>query len=188
MASGPTSPPSPAALDPPFRGHIETTYDALLVFEAARRGMIPRVTRRLIERERGMIQSGAVFVFDEHESGIKRWTDGMIWSPSRILGNFLVSRRDVGAELGPDHLGISRDRQTPNHQPYLGRCHHGHGSEPDIAQFLQSAVGHDVANSSDAPDARSRSSIRTGRIATKECKRDWESEQAQGKAARRQLD
>ncbi len=84
--------PSPPAttLDPPFRGYIETTFDALLVFEAARRGMIPRVTRRLIERERSMVQSGAVFVFDEHESGIKRWTDGLIWSPSRILGNFLV--------------------------------------------------------------------------------------------------
>lgn len=54
--------------------------------------MIPRVTRRLIERERGMVQSGAVFVFDEHESGIKRWTDGLVWSPSRILGNFLVYR------------------------------------------------------------------------------------------------
>ena len=38
-----------------------------------------------------MVQSGAVFVFDEHESGIKRWTDGLVWSPSRILGNFLVS-------------------------------------------------------------------------------------------------
>lgn len=84
--------PPPLPLDPPFRGYIETTFDALLVFEAARRGMIPRVTRRLIERERGMVQSGAVFVFDEHESGIKRWTDGLVWSPSRILGNFLVCR------------------------------------------------------------------------------------------------
>ena len=90
MTTASSSPPP--ALDPPFRGYIETTYDALLVFEAARRGMIPRVTRRLIERERGMVQSGAVFVFDEHESGIKRWTDGLVWSPSRILGNFLVCR------------------------------------------------------------------------------------------------
>ncbi|WVN90107.1 uncharacterized protein L203_105342 [Cryptococcus depauperatus CBS 7841] len=88
-----STPSSPISnLDPPFRGYIETTFDALLVFEAARRGMIPRVTRRLIERERGMVQSGAVFVFDEHESGIKRWTDGLVWSPSRILGNFLVYR------------------------------------------------------------------------------------------------
>jgi hypothetical protein len=95
----PPPPPStsPPNLEPPFRGYIETTFDALLVFEAARRGMIPRVTRRLIERERGMVQSGAVFVFDEHESGIKRWTDGLIWSPSRILGNFLVSSQAIPA-------------------------------------------------------------------------------------------
>jgi hypothetical protein len=84
-------PATPPTLVPPFKGYIETTFDSLLVFEAARRGMIPRVTRRLIERERGMVQSGAVFVFDEQESGIKRWTDGLIWSPSRIIGNFLVS-------------------------------------------------------------------------------------------------
>lgn len=90
-SGGPAPAAIPPPLDPPFRGYIDTTLDALLVFEAARRGMIPRVTRRLIEKERGMIQSGAVFVFDEHESGIKRWTDGLIWSPSRILNNFLVS-------------------------------------------------------------------------------------------------
>lgn len=50
------------------------------------------VTRRLKESERRLVQSGSVFVFDEHESGIKRWTDGLIWSPSRILGNFLIYR------------------------------------------------------------------------------------------------
>jgi len=78
--------------EPPFRGHIETTYDALLIFEAARKGIVPRITRRLTEVERSMIGSGSCFIFDEHESGIKRWTDGLVWSPSRILGNFLVSR------------------------------------------------------------------------------------------------
>ena len=77
--------------EPPWSGWIETTGDALLILEAARRGLIPRVTRRLVDSERKMITSGSVFVFDEDESGIKRWTDGFIWSPSRILGNFLVS-------------------------------------------------------------------------------------------------
>lgn len=75
---------------PPFHGFIATTYDALLVFEAARRGMIPRVTRRLNDSERNLVKSGSVFVYDEQESGIKRWTDGHSWSPSRILANFLV--------------------------------------------------------------------------------------------------
>ncbi|KAF9969715.1 hypothetical protein BGZ73_007778 [Actinomortierella ambigua] len=37
-----------------------------------------------------LIDHGAVFVFREDESGISRWTDGRIWSPSRISGNFLV--------------------------------------------------------------------------------------------------
>jgi hypothetical protein len=78
--------------EPPWCGWIETTGDALLILEAARRGLIPRVTRRLVESERKMITSGSVFVFDEDESGIKRWTDGFFWSPSRILGNFLLYR------------------------------------------------------------------------------------------------
>ncbi|KAH7100303.1 Gti1/Pac2 family-domain-containing protein [Auriculariales sp. MPI-PUGE-AT-0066] len=78
--------------EPPWSGWIETTGDALLILEAARQGIIPRVTRRLVESERKMIGSGSVFVFDEEESGIKRWTDGCFWSPSRILGNFLLYR------------------------------------------------------------------------------------------------
>jgi hypothetical protein len=82
----------PGAVEPPFRGYCENTHDALILFEAAKRGIIPRVTRRLTDREKAaMIKSGAVFVFDEHESNIKRWTDGMSWSPSRIFGNYLVS-------------------------------------------------------------------------------------------------
>ena len=78
--------------EPPWSGWIETTGDALLILEAAKRGLIPRVTRRLVDSERKMITSGSVFVFDEDESGIKRWTDGFFWSPSRILGNFLIYR------------------------------------------------------------------------------------------------
>ncbi|KAH6905302.1 Gti1/Pac2 family-domain-containing protein [Coprinopsis sp. MPI-PUGE-AT-0042] len=84
--------PSQTWTEPPWCGFIETTGDALLILEAARRGLIPRVTRRLVDSERKMITSGSVFVFDEDESGIKRWTDGFFWSPSRILGNFLLYR------------------------------------------------------------------------------------------------
>ncbi|WWC57971.1 uncharacterized protein I303_100506 [Kwoniella dejecticola CBS 10117] len=120
--AAPASPP-PTSLDPPFRGYIETTFDALLVFEAARRGMIPRVTRRLIERERGMVQSGAVFVFDEHESGIKRWTDGLVWSPSRILGNFLVYREtDKRSSDAPNQPSSTSPPETsPSSSTPLGR-------------------------------------------------------------------
>jgi hypothetical protein len=49
-------------MDPPFAGIVETTLDALILFENSRRGHLPRITRRLAEKERGMIKSGAVFV------------------------------------------------------------------------------------------------------------------------------
>ncbi|CAG8627300.1 16554_t:CDS:2, partial [Racocetra fulgida] len=80
------------SIEPTFIGYIETTQDTLLLFEACRRGNLVKISRRLQEKERKIITSGSVFVFDERESGIKRWTDGLLWSPSRILGNFLIYR------------------------------------------------------------------------------------------------
>jgi len=75
----------------PFFGIVETTVQALRLVYAARLGIIPRVLRRLNSTERNeMIVSGAVFVFSVEESGIRRWTDGRLFSPSRIDGNFLV--------------------------------------------------------------------------------------------------
>lgn len=52
-----------------FFGFIESTTDALLVFEACRRGKLPKISRRLQDRERESIRSGTVYVFDEKESG-----------------------------------------------------------------------------------------------------------------------
>ncbi|KAG0249461.1 hypothetical protein BG011_009275 [Mortierella polycephala] len=104
-----------------FHGRVEDTRDALIIFEACRQGLLPRLNRRLLATERGeghpdhdllvstsastsialvkhvnptqsLITPGSVFVFDETETGICRWTDGRIWSPSRISGNFLVYR------------------------------------------------------------------------------------------------
>ena len=60
---------------PLFIGYVETTVDALRLFYAAQRGIIPRITRRLNDSERrSMIKSGGVFVFWVQESQIKRWT------------------------------------------------------------------------------------------------------------------
>ncbi|KAI8710827.1 hypothetical protein NCS52_01525300 [Fusarium sp. LHS14.1] len=82
-----------SALAATFNGYIDTTYDALIIFEACLLGVLRHVPRRLKEDERlELIQSGNVFIYTELESGIKRWTDGVSWSPSRILENFLIYR------------------------------------------------------------------------------------------------
>lgn len=59
-----------------FHGFIESTQDVLLIFEGCRRGLLPRICRRLQEKERRMIQSGSVFVFDERESGTAAAEEG----------------------------------------------------------------------------------------------------------------
>ncbi|KAJ3872532.1 Gti1/Pac2 family-domain-containing protein, partial [Lentinula edodes] len=92
---------------------VETTGDALLILEAARRGWIPRVTRRLVDSERQMITSGSVFVFDEEGSGIKRWTDGFFWSPSRILGNCLLYRDEI------NHLACQSVKSGEDSIPHI---------------------------------------------------------------------
>lgn len=84
---------APACL-PTWRGHIETTKDALIIFEACFNGTLAHCFRRPHDRERNhLIVSGNVFVYEEATSGIKRWTDGIPWSPSRILTNFLIYRQ-----------------------------------------------------------------------------------------------
>ena len=75
-----------------YVGYIKTPQDALIVFEACRRGQLDRVQRRLSTKERIHIRSGSVFAWDEREAGMRRWTDGRTWSPSRVLGSFLTYR------------------------------------------------------------------------------------------------
>lgn len=79
------------------------------VLEAARLGLVPRVTRRLTGHERSMIRPGTVWVWEEGRSGhltlpkshnlpgaiaetnMRRWTDGRRWGASRVGGGgFLV--------------------------------------------------------------------------------------------------
>ncbi|RMX76403.1 hypothetical protein D0869_10759 [Hortaea werneckii] len=63
-------------------------------------GLLPRVQRRLSEKERQSIKSGSVFVWDEREAGMRRWTDGKSWSASRVSGSFLTYREMEGKRGG----------------------------------------------------------------------------------------
>ncbi|KAF2835054.1 hypothetical protein M501DRAFT_908709, partial [Patellaria atrata CBS 101060] len=79
-----------------YNGHVRTPQDAIILFEACRIGQLPRVQRRLSEKERQQIKSGSVFVWDEREAGMRRWTDGKSWSASRVSGSFLTYREMEG--------------------------------------------------------------------------------------------
>ncbi|KAL1923916.1 uncharacterized protein VTP21DRAFT_6951 [Calcarisporiella thermophila] len=101
-----------------FYGHVKTPHDALLLFEACRQGVFRRVQRRLSDKERDAIRSGAVFVWDEKEAGMRRWTDGRNWSPSRVSGSFLSyrelehRRRDSRITTTSIHSGDDTDVET----------------------------------------------------------------------------
>lgn len=77
---------------PTWRGYVETTRDALLIFHAYFNGVL--------------IVSGSVFIYNEADSGMKRWTDGIPWSPSRGLTNFLLYRQLI------DSLPLAKKRMT----------------------------------------------------------------------------
>ncbi|KAG8623930.1 hypothetical protein KVT40_008906 [Elsinoe batatas] len=80
-------------LVPTFSGFVQNSMDGLVLFEACLSGKLHHVPRRPHDRERAnLIKSGSIFIYEENASGIKRWTDGVAWSPSRILGNFLIYR------------------------------------------------------------------------------------------------
>jgi len=102
MRGNPMPMPTGSQQQPTYRGHIKTTKDAILLLaacdlveDAGAPGLPPprRVTRRLLDSERAdLICSGSIFVWDEKEPGMRRWTDGKCWSASRVSGCFLTYR------------------------------------------------------------------------------------------------
>lgn len=100
-----------------YHGYVRTPADAIKLFEACRLGLLPRVQRRLSEKERQSIRSGSVFVWDEREAGMRRWTDGKSWSASRVSGSFLTYREMEGKRGGGAFNNAGRARlagKTPD--------------------------------------------------------------------------
>lgn len=102
-----------------YHGYVRNPADAIKLFEACRLGLLPRVQRRLSEKERQSIRSGSVFVWDEREAGMRRWTDGKSWSASRVSGSFLTYREMEGKRGGG--FGTTTTRRTNGKSPDSGR-------------------------------------------------------------------
>lgn len=104
---------SSSPLAPTYQGIVLNTRHALVLFEACLSGRLNHVPRRPHDRERtSLIRSGNIFIYEEHASGIKRWTDGLNWSPSRILGNFLVYR-ELDGKLPPGEKKRALKSKSP---------------------------------------------------------------------------
>lgn len=109
-----------------YCGHVRTPADAIKLFEACRLGLLPRVQRRLSEKERQSIKSGSVFVWDEREAGMRRWTDGKSWSASRVSGSFLTYREMEGKRGGGTFTPAPTRQRIAGKTPDSGR-----GSDED---------------------------------------------------------
>lgn len=110
-------------LVPTFHGFVQNSMDGLVLFEACLSGKLNHVPRRPHDRERSqLIKSGSVFIYEENASGIKRWTDGVAWSPSRILGNFLLYRElEKPFPPGEKKRAMKRKRTSIPGEPYPRR-------------------------------------------------------------------
>ncbi|KAK5263142.1 Gluconate transport-inducing protein required for gluconate-H+ symport [Exophiala xenobiotica] len=74
-----------------YFGFVDTYEDAVMLIQACVRGSLQVIKRRPTASEQPSVaQSGHVFIYEEKASGIQRWTDGRHWSPSRVLGEFLI--------------------------------------------------------------------------------------------------
>ncbi|KAK0748636.1 Gti1/Pac2 family-domain-containing protein [Apiosordaria backusii] len=116
----PNSPPQQDAntpLEPSWVGYVPDTGSALALVEAALRGNIKHCKRRPHDKERDQcIRSPHVYIYEEEASGIKRWTDGRSWSPSRIVGNFLVYRETMPAQNSNNGNGQKKKTaRKPDH-------------------------------------------------------------------------
>lgn len=113
-----------------YHGHVRTPNDAILLFEACRIGLLPRVQRRLSEKERQQIKSGSVFVWDEREAGMRRWTDGKSWSASRVSGSFLTYREMEG-KRGGSNLSQPAPKRASGKSPDGSATGDSEGEGPD---------------------------------------------------------
>lgn len=94
----------------------------MILIRTGLQGSLHFVQRRPTSPERYSIaQSGHVFIYNETTSGIQRWADGQHWSPSRVLGDFLI----YGARsASPNQSHVAeRDNQSVPVEPGMENWH-----------------------------------------------------------------
>ncbi|TPX70237.1 hypothetical protein SpCBS45565_g01858 [Spizellomyces sp. 'palustris'] len=95
-----------------FYGYMSTPSDALLILDACRKGMLHTLKQRpkkplrtadkTGEDDTIVIRSGTIIVFEENGTRMRRWRDGLKWTPSRISGPFLIYRELDTCQSAPE--------------------------------------------------------------------------------------
>eukprot|EP01135_Chromosphaera_perkinsii_P010084 Nk52_evm9s2011 gene=Nk52_evmTU9s2011 len=81
-------------------GYVRTEQDANLCFRAACEGKLPLTTKRLTTELRKEVAPQQIYIYNEIESGISRWTDGRHWCNSYASGEFIVYKEAVIVSKG----------------------------------------------------------------------------------------
>ncbi|KAG8934589.1 hypothetical protein FRC02_009669 [Tulasnella sp. 418] len=129
------------------RIHIRSAEDAHVLFEAVRLGVLRPVIRRLNDGERSLyIRSGSVFVWEESEEaiGLRRWTDGLVWSASRCRDPFLFYEARSKSSGGQtpnerDHSSSEALNTSYNADASTSRCNTDQGI-PGLVKQTYSAL------------------------------------------------
>lgn len=111
-----------------YFGITVTPKDAILLIEAARLNLIPKITRRLSEFERStLIRNGSIFIWDEKKSNMKRWTDGRSWSASRVNGSFLTYKEmENGKSFTQKFNNLDSKQQNNSNSSYNSSSNSGY--------------------------------------------------------------
>ncbi|WWC72869.1 uncharacterized protein I206_106833 [Kwoniella pini CBS 10737] len=121
---------------------LKSPVDAIHILEAVRLGIIPRVTRRLTGHERAMIRPGTVWVWEEEETNMRRWTDGRRWGASRVGGGGFLVYTESSESLSPPPS--RSDSPYGQHNGYYPGPSSSRRSESLIKQTYSTTMTHPV--------------------------------------------
>ena len=110
---------SDAILQPTYYGHVATKQDALALFKACLSGQLYLASPLARDLERSdFIQSGRVFIYEENESDVQQWRDGLQWSPIWGHDSFLFCKELETLKRGESSAGPLR--HIPPHYKQRG--------------------------------------------------------------------
>ncbi|KAI9339028.1 Gti1/Pac2 family-domain-containing protein [Obelidium mucronatum] len=104
-----------------FFGYIKHPTDALLVIEACIKGHLRPFDKPPTEMASLPIRSGTVMVLTDSSNGVKRWRDGVKWSPSRAYGPFLVYRQIEPQLNSNNKYQPSQSFNPQQHQQHISK-------------------------------------------------------------------